>query len=96
MRRVINLPLVMMAIIVVVAQSQFMMVQAQAPTGNCASSLASLNVCAQFVVPGANPTPNSECCGALQSVPQDCLCNTLRIAARFPARCNLPTLNCGI
>ncbi|XVF12446.1 hypothetical protein REPUB_Repub08aG0119100 [Reevesia pubescens] len=63
---------------------------------SCTIELANLNVCAPFVVPGAHyisPTP--ACCGALQSVPHDCLCSTLRIASQLPSRCNLPPLACG-
>ncbi|GAV72489.1 LTP_2 domain-containing protein [Cephalotus follicularis] len=68
---------------------------AQAQT-SCTSELSNLNVCAPFVVPGAtNTNPSADCCGALQSVQHDCLCNTLRIAARLPSQCNLPPLSCG-
>ncbi|KAI3458185.1 hypothetical protein Pfo_014848, partial [Paulownia fortunei] len=81
-------PLVML--IVVVAQTQ-LITQSQAQT--CSSSLASLNVCAPFVVPGGT-TPSSDCCSALQAVDHDCLCSTLRIASRMPAQCNLPSLSC--
>ncbi|KAK2985118.1 hypothetical protein RJ640_022996 [Escallonia rubra] len=62
----------------------------------CSAGLGNLNVCAPFVVPGVtNSAPSADCCGALQSVQHDCLCNTLRIAARLPAQCNLPPLACG-
>ncbi|KAK9292251.1 hypothetical protein L1049_020215 [Liquidambar formosana] len=63
---------------------------------SCSAELSSLNVCAPFVVPGAaNTNPSTDCCSALQAVPNDCLCNTLRVAARLPSQCNLPPLNCG-
>ncbi|GAB4826384.1 Guanine nucleotide-binding protein alpha-3 subunit [Ancistrocladus abbreviatus] len=62
---------------------------------NCPAELNNLNVCAPFVVPGANGTPSSECCGALQSVQHDCLCNTLRIASRLPSMCNIPPITCA-
>ncbi|KAJ7970000.1 stamen-specific protein FIL1-like [Quillaja saponaria] len=62
----------------------------------CASQLTNLNVCAPFVVPGAtNTNPSADCCGALQAVPHDCICNTLRIASRLPSQCNLPALTCS-
>lgn len=84
--------LLLVMLILVVAQTQVVMIKAQA---NCASALTSLNTCAPFVVPGAaTTTPNSDCCTALQSVDHDCLCNTLRIAARIPTQCNLPALSC--
>ncbi|XP_021764882.1 protein MEN-8-like [Chenopodium quinoa] len=66
------------------------------PSSTCASQLGGLNTCAPFVVPGqANANPSAECCGALQSVNHDCLCNTLRVASQLPASCNLPVLNCS-
>ncbi|PIN02759.1 hypothetical protein CDL12_24726 [Handroanthus impetiginosus] len=71
-----------------------MITQSEAQSSTCSSSLANLNVCAPFVVPGAT-TPSHECCGALQVVDHECLCNTLRIAMSMPARCNLPTISCG-
>ncbi|XP_021648786.1 stamen-specific protein FIL1 [Hevea brasiliensis] len=61
---------------------------------SCPSQLNTLNVCAPFVVPGAHGNPSTECCNALQSVQNDCLCNTLAIAARLPSLCHLPSLNC--
>ncbi|XP_002510828.2 protein MEN-8 [Ricinus communis] len=80
----------LLLIIAVAVQTQ----EAQSQT--CPSQLNSLNVCAPFVVPGAtNTNPNAECCSALQSVEHDCLCNTLRIAARLPSQCNLAPVNCG-
>ncbi|KAI3471108.1 hypothetical protein Pfo_027771, partial [Paulownia fortunei] len=85
------IPLVML--VVLVAQNQFIITQSQAQT--CAATLASLNVCAPFVVPGVGTNPSSDCCGALQAVDHDCLCNTLRIASRIPAQCNLPPLSCA-
>ncbi|GMH09012.1 hypothetical protein Nepgr_010852 [Nepenthes gracilis] len=62
---------------------------------SCTAELTDLNVCAPFVVPGANGSPTSDCCGALQSVHRDCLCDTLRIASRLPSMCNLPPITCG-
>ncbi|GMY07104.1 LTP_2 domain-containing protein [Fagus crenata] len=63
---------------------------------SCTTELSSLNVCAPFVLPGtSNSNPSANCCGALQSVPHDCLCSTLRIAAQLPSQCNLPPLACG-
>ncbi|KMS99032.1 hypothetical protein BVRB_3g066380 [Beta vulgaris subsp. vulgaris] len=62
----------------------------------CPTQLGNLNVCAPYVVPGtANTIPSSDCCGALQAVEHECLCNTLRVASRLPSSCNLPPLNCG-
>ncbi|GFP84774.1 stamen-specific protein fil1 [Phtheirospermum japonicum] len=88
-----SLPLVML-IVLMIAQSQLVNVtQAQS---TCTAALTSLNVCAPFVVPGASSNPSNDCCGALQAVDHDCLCSTLRIAARIPAQCNLPPLTCGI
>nr|Q38737.1 RecName: Full=Stamen-specific protein FIL1; Flags: Precursor [Antirrhinum majus]CAA40553.1 FIL1 [Antirrhinum majus] len=83
-------PLVMLTVLV--AQSQ-LITQSEAQT--CSASLANLNACAPFVVLGAATTPSSDCCTALQSVDHECLCNTLRIASRVPAQCNLPPLSCG-
>ncbi|KAG2715797.1 hypothetical protein I3760_03G095400 [Carya illinoinensis] len=71
---------------------QTQIVQAQ----TCAASLNNLNMCTPFVLPGAaNTSPSPACCGALQAVPNDCLCSTLRIVARLPAQCNLPSRSCG-
>lgn len=78
---------VMMVMVVVVGQSD---------AQTCSSALANLNVCGAFVVPGASSAPSSACCSALQAVDHDCLCSTLRIAARIPAQCNLPAYTCGI
>ncbi|KAJ9164155.1 hypothetical protein P3X46_023762 [Hevea brasiliensis] len=61
----------------------------------CSSQLNTLNVCAPFVLPGSQNNPSSDCCNALQSVNNDCLCNTLAIAARLPSQCHLPPLNCA-
>ncbi|KAL3652374.1 Guanine nucleotide-binding protein alpha-3 subunit [Castilleja foliolosa] len=83
-----------MLIVVMIAQSRFIIItQAQ---DTCTTSLNSLNVCAPFVVPGASTNPSSDCCGALQAVDHECLCSTMRVAARIPAQCNLPPLTCGI
>ncbi|KAL2458356.1 Bifunctional inhibitor/lipid-transfer protein/seed storage 2S albumin superfamily protein [Abeliophyllum distichum] len=80
-------------LLVLIAQNDMTQSQAQS---SCSSSLANLNVCAPFVVPGAtNTAPSSDCCGALQSLDHDCMCNMVRVAARLPAQCNLASLNCG-
>ncbi|AED96178.1 unnamed protein product [Arabidopsis thaliana] len=63
---------------------------------SCNAQLSTLNVCGEFVVPGADRTnPSAECCNALEAVPNECLCNTFRIASRLPSRCNIPTLSCS-
>ncbi|CAN7066355.1 unnamed protein product [Brassica rapa subsp. trilocularis] len=63
---------------------------------SCNTHLSGLNVCGEFVVPGADTTnPSAECCNALEAVPSDCICNTFRIASRLPTRCNIPTLSCN-
>ncbi|KAJ4827223.1 hypothetical protein Tsubulata_034564, partial [Turnera subulata] len=63
---------------------------------DCSAQLSSLNVCAPYVLPGVvTPNPSSDCCNALQTVQHDCLCNTLRIAARLPTQCSLPALTCA-
>ncbi|KZV41042.1 hypothetical protein F511_14018 [Dorcoceras hygrometricum] len=91
MRSAVSYSLVL--VIVLVAQSQ-MVPQSLAQT--CSASLPNLNVCAPFVLPGATATaPSPDCCNALQSIEHDCLCNTIRIASRIPAQCNLPPLTCG-
>ncbi|XP_073272150.1 stamen-specific protein FIL1-like [Primulina huaijiensis] len=80
-------------VIVLAAQSQ-MIPRSLAQT--CSSSLSALNICAPFVMPGAAAAPPSpDCCNALQTIEHDCLCNTIRIASRMPAQCNLPPLTCG-
>ncbi|KAA8539892.1 hypothetical protein F0562_026584 [Nyssa sinensis] len=69
----------------------------QSQTSSCSAELSSLNVCQPFMVPGApNTNPSPECCGALQAVEHDCICNTIRIAARLPAQCNIPPLTCNV
>ncbi|CAG7880227.1 hypothetical protein BRARA_C01441 [Brassica rapa] len=63
---------------------------------SCNRHLSGLNVCGEFVVPGADKTnPSAECCSALEAVPSECLCNTMRIASRLPTRCSIPTLSCS-
>ncbi|KAL8160252.1 hypothetical protein V2J09_001789 [Rumex salicifolius] len=62
---------------------------------SCVSELSNLNVCAPFVVPGNNANPNAGCCGALQAVDHDCLCNTMRIIAQLPSKCNVPPVTCS-
>ncbi|OAY30408.1 hypothetical protein MANES_14G028300v8 [Manihot esculenta] len=76
--------------IAVAAQTHLSMSQ------SCPSQLNTLNVCAPFVVPGAHGSPSADCCNALQSMQNDCLCNTLAIAARLPSQCHLPPLNCAV
>ncbi|CAI0546959.1 unnamed protein product [Linum tenue] len=75
---------IVVALVVAVAQAQ------QA----CPVQLSNLNVCAPFVLPGA-AAPSSECCSALQSVQQDCMCSTLQITARLPSLCKLPPIGCA-
>ncbi|XP_059669356.1 stamen-specific protein FIL1-like [Cornus florida] len=70
-------------------------VQSQPQNQGCSAQLSNLNVCAPFVVPGANTTPSRECCGALQAVDNDCICSTLRISARLPSQCNIPAATCN-
>ncbi|CAK9160980.1 unnamed protein product [Ilex paraguariensis] len=78
-------------LIALLVQTQVDESQAQ----SCSADLGNLNVCAPFVVPSANNTnPSHDCCGALQAVNHECLCNTIRIAARLPAQCNLPPITC--
>ncbi|KAL2227106.1 UNVERIFIED_CONTAM: Stamen-specific protein FIL1 [Sesamum indicum] len=94
MKSVFGLVLIL-TVTVVVAQRQFMAQHSEAHDAQtCSSSLASLNVCAPFAVPGAAP-PSADCCAALQGVDHGCFCDTLRIASRIPAQCNLPPLACA-
>ncbi|CAN8302201.1 unnamed protein product [Cochlearia groenlandica] len=82
-----SLVMLMVTLVLVVVT----MVDAQ----SCNVHLSGLNVCGEYVVPGAdNTNPSAECCNALQAVPSECLCNTLRIASRLPTRCNVPALSC--
>ncbi|XP_057950574.1 protein MEN-8-like [Malania oleifera] len=82
----------LLLVTVLVARTAVVQAQLQA----CANELTALNVCAPFVVPGApNTVPSAECCGALQGVERDCICNTLRIASRLPSACNLQPVSCG-
>jgi len=85
-------------VVLVVALVAVQMKGSEGQQGNsCPTQLANLNVCAPFVVPGATgTTPTQDCCGALQAVEHECLCNTLRIASRLPSSCNLPPLTCGM
>ncbi|CAL1405027.1 unnamed protein product [Linum trigynum] len=76
---------------IVVALAVVVVVQAQQA---CPVQLSNLNVCAPFVLPGA-AAPSSECCSALQSVQQDCMCSTLQITARLPSLCKLPPIGCA-
>ncbi|CAI9775011.1 unnamed protein product [Fraxinus pennsylvanica] len=97
MKSVVSLSLrptwLVVLLLLLVAQNHMTLSQAQS---SCSSSLANLSVCAPFVVPGAtNAAPSSDCCGALQSLDHECICNTVRIAARLPSQCNLPSLSCG-
>ncbi|KAL5744545.1 hypothetical protein ACOSP7_027416 [Xanthoceras sorbifolium] len=84
--------LLVLLIAVVMSAVQTQIASAQ----SCTAELNNLNVCAPFVVPGVSENnPTAECCAALQSIEHDCLCNTVRIAARLPAHCNLPPLTCA-
>ncbi|XP_019149766.1 PREDICTED: stamen-specific protein FIL1-like [Ipomoea nil] len=69
---------------------------ANSQTDTCTASLGNLNVCAPFVMPGAVTTaPSADCCSVVQSMDHDCICNTLRVAARIPAQCNIPSISCS-
>ncbi|OIT03743.1 protein 108, partial [Nicotiana attenuata] len=72
--------LLMLAIrTVIVLQSQVIESLGQ----TCFASLGNLNACAPFVMPGtSNPRPSADYCDALKSLDHDCICNTLRVAAR--------------
>ncbi|KAL5546886.1 hypothetical protein UlMin_006573 [Ulmus minor] len=59
----------------------------------CTTQQNNLNVCGQFVVPGTNSRPSTECCSTLRSVDHDCFCNTLPIASRLPSLCDIPPLS---
>ncbi|GAA0184900.1 hypothetical protein Leryth_008415 [Lithospermum erythrorhizon] len=87
--------LLVILILAVVVQSQVgLLAEAQQ---SCSAAAGNLTLCTPFVVPGsssANATPSRECCGALQAIAPDCLCNTVRITAHLPTRCNLPPLSC--
>ncbi|KAK6936412.1 Bifunctional inhibitor/plant lipid transfer protein/seed storage helical domain [Dillenia turbinata] len=86
--------MVMMLVVINMATQVPQMGRAQEQS--CSAQLGNLNVCAPFVVPGGgNANPGPDCCGALQGVDHDCLCNTLRIAARLPSQCGLPAVTCG-
>lgn len=89
MKSVVSLWL--LGMLVIVLQSRVIECQ-QGQT--CSASLGNLNVCAPFVVPGA-PNASAECCAALRSIDNDCMCNTMRISARLPSQCNLPPLSCA-
>ncbi|KAF8380312.1 hypothetical protein HHK36_027794 [Tetracentron sinense] len=55
---------------------------------SCSTELSNLNSCAPYVMPGTQDTnPGTECCNALTGVDQNCLCSTIRIAARLPTQC---------
>lgn len=87
------LSIVLLSILMtVVLQSQVIESQGQ----TCSASLGNLNVCAPFVLPGtSNTTPSTECCATLQSLDHDCICNTLRVAARLPSHCSLSPVSCA-
>ncbi|KAL5546885.1 hypothetical protein UlMin_006572 [Ulmus minor] len=72
------------AALLVLGIALIVMVQSS-ETQVCLTQLNNLNVCGQFVVPGSNSQPSTECCSALRSVDRDCFCNTLRITSRFPS-----------
>lgn len=64
----------------------------------CAAELNSLNICAPFVMRGGgmgSTLPSADCCLVLQSVNHECLCNTIRVAARLPFQCSLPPITCS-
>ena len=62
-----------MSLLVVALGTEKEMAKAQS---TCSNQLSELNVCAPFVVSGASNTkPNGGCCGALEAVDPDCLCN---------------------
>ncbi|KAF8008591.1 hypothetical protein BT93_K2302 [Corymbia citriodora subsp. variegata] len=84
--------LMMFLVVLVAVQAQVGEVQAQQ---SCPNQMASLNVCAPFVVPGTSRGPSSECCGALQAVEHDCLCSTLRVANSLPSACHIPPISCN-
>ncbi|XP_050221308.1 stamen-specific protein FIL1-like [Mercurialis annua] len=84
-----------LAVVAVLVISVLVQSQVGEAQQSCPAQLTSLNVCGQYVVPGATADPSPQCCTALQTVEHDCLCNTLRIAARLPSRCSMPPLNCG-
>ncbi|KAF3640846.1 Stamen-specific protein FIL1 [Capsicum annuum] len=87
------LSLVLLTILItVVLQSKVIESQGQ----TCSASPGNLNMCAPFVLPGtSNPGPSEDCCSALQSLDHECICNTLRVAARLPSRCNLSPIACA-
>ncbi|KAF9616899.1 hypothetical protein IFM89_032861 [Coptis chinensis] len=85
-----------LVLVITALAAQTMTVRAQAPAQDCPTQLTGLNSCAPFVVPGSPDTaPNAACCSALTTIDHGCLCNTLRVASRMPAACNLPALTCG-
>lgn len=63
---------------------------------NCSGGISRLAICAPFVVPGAsNAPPSNECCQALSSIDNTCLCNTFDIIRRLPSTCKLPEVSCA-
>ncbi|EPS60738.1 hypothetical protein M569_14064, partial [Genlisea aurea] len=78
-----------------VAALAFQLASSSAESQSCSNSLASVNACAAFVLPGAGE-PSADCCAALQGVDHECICSTLRIASQIPSLCNLPAITCGI
>ncbi|VFQ77579.1 unnamed protein product [Cuscuta campestris] len=93
MKRSSNVVVAVAALLVAVLALMMAAVSGQGDT--CSAALGRLNVCAAFVVPGAAATtPSADCCAALQGVDHDCICNTLRVASRIPAQCNLAPLSC--
>ncbi|KAL3365701.1 hypothetical protein AABB24_010705, partial [Solanum stoloniferum] len=89
------LSLVLLSILItVLLQSQ--VIESQGEPQTCLASLGNLNVCSPFVFPGtSNTTPSTECCAALQSLDHECICNTVRVAARLPSHCNLSPVSCA-
>lgn len=82
----------LLLVVALVARTQMAWSQPSA----CSTQLNNLSVCAPFVVPGApDSTPSADCCTALQTIDDACMCSTLRIASRLPSHCNLTPVTCG-
>nr|GLL28150.1 stamen-specific protein FIL1-like [Ipomoea trifida] len=87
---------VWVALAVMMAATTLEFPTANSQVDSCSASLGNLNVCAPFVMPGAVTTaPSADCCSILQSIDHDCICNTLRVAARIPSQCNIPSITCS-
>ncbi|KAG5600539.1 hypothetical protein H5410_031909 [Solanum commersonii] len=82
--------------ILITALMQSQVIESQGQPQTCLASLGNLNVCSPFVLPGtSNMTPSTECCASLQSLDHKCICNTVRVVARLPSRCNLSPVSCS-